>query len=122
MKIYEFIDRYCQDILDEARESEDLYDLDGLPNEGYMTTSEGKRVPFIYIDDTKVPVADIITQVREDFLLQYSKLPSAADRYDQYMEVVELVEGEEVIAHIRNQVRRSIAKIEADVANIIDVV
>lgn len=120
MKIYEFIDKYCQDILRDVRETGDLYGLDDLPNEGYKTTANGRKIPIVYIDGFQVPISDILTLDKEDFMKAYGSLPSALEVYNHYIEVVQLTEGEEVIAYIRNQVRANIQKIETESAAIIE--
>ena len=123
MKIFEFIDKYCQDIIKEAVAPVDMFDLDDLPNEGYMwDLFHEKRIPFIWVDDTKVPIADILSSSIDDFVRQYNNLPSARERYEHYIEIVGLIEGEEVIERIRKQVTRSLKKLNEDVANIIEAV
>lgn len=111
MRIFEFIDKYCKDLIASAREKASLVDLSEFPHDGFEKDIEGKNIPVVYVDDTYIPVSDFITLDKNDFVATH-KTPSAAEAFDNYISALEIIEGEEVIAHIRNQIAAERASIE----------
>lgn len=103
MTIFAFIDQYCQDLVEEHKRKAKLIDLAEFPHDYTITDVDGKVIPVINVDSVDVPISDIFTLDRSDFLAFY-KLPSAAEAYDNYVSNLEILEGEEALSRIRNSI------------------
>lgn len=114
MNIYGFIGEYCQDLIQAHDNAKNLIELADYPHDEIITDSTGKSVPVVYIDGTGVPVSDFFTYQKEDFVDMYKKLPSAGIMYDNYLDSFVVIEGEEVLNHIRNQVKRDAARLDEE--------
>lgn len=115
MRIYEFIDKYCKDLVDESKERKSLIDLAEFPHDDTIIDVEGNTIPVVIIDGESVPVADFLTMFKDDFLHVW-KLPGAEVAYDNYIGALEVLEGEEALSRIRNSILAERAKLEHDVS------
>lgn len=112
MRIFEFIDKYCSDLVEAHKRKAKLVDLAEFPHDYTVTDVEGNVIPVINIDGVDVPIHDVFTLDRQDFIAIY-KLPTAAEAYDNYVGNLEILEGEEALSRIRNQIlaaRENLAK------------
>ena len=114
MKIFQFIDKYCQDLVEESKKKKSLIDLSEFPHDGFDEDIEGNTVPVVNIDGTLVPVSDFFTMDKADFVNVW-KLDSAADTYDSYMSVLEVLEGEDAVNRIRNSILAEQQRLASDV-------
>ena len=103
MKIFEFIEKYCKDLIEENRIKRELIDLEGFAHDLVITDSEGKKIPVVLIDGREVPVSDFLTLDRSDFLAAW-KLPNAAEIFDNYISAIEILEGEDAVYRIRKSI------------------
>ena len=113
MRIYEFMSKYCQDIIDEAHMRRNLIDLSDYPYDELIPDSSGKLVPVIYIDGVAVPLGEIFTTSREDFVDTY-KLDHAGEAYDNYIRNFEILEGEEALSRIRLAMQQEADRLQQD--------
>lgn len=100
MKIYEFIDKFCPDIVKAAHDRRKLIDFQDYPYDEIIEDSKGVAVPVVYIDGVAVPVMEFFTTSREDFVKLY-KMQSAGEAYDNYIRNFEILEGEEALSKVR---------------------
>ena len=114
MKIYTFIDTFCQDIIKKSKEKKSLVDLSGFPCDAVIKSPDGKEIPIVYVDDIPVPVMDVLTMERADFLNTH-KLQSAGLVYDNYLMNFVILEGEDALHRIRNAIKEE--KEELDKVN-----
>lgn len=103
MKIFQFMEEYCQDLLKADKERKELLDMTVFPHDGVEQSPDGKDVPVVYVGDLSVPVSEFFTMSRDDFLYTY-KDPKAAECYDNYVSALEIIEGEDVINMVRNSI------------------
>lgn len=114
MRIFQFIDEYCQDLVEEHNAQKALLDLSELPHDGFVTDASDSVVPVIFIDGESVPVSDVITSDRDDFVNMW-KLPSAGETYDNYMALLEITEGADVVNRIRNKILGEQSRLSSDI-------
>ncbi len=114
MKIFQFIEEYCQDLVKKAKEKASLIDLSEFPHDGFLEDITGARIPVIYVDGESVPVSDLFSMDKRDFVNTW-KLPSSAQEYDNYMGLMLVLEGEDVINRIRNLVNAEKKRLSEDV-------
>lgn len=115
MRIYTFIEEYCGDILEAAKIRRQTIDLTEFPYDELVTDNEGKQYPAINIDGVLVPINDIFTMEKEDFVREWN-LPSAGECYTNYMDNMDVLEGEEAVAKIRLALRREVDRIASSSA------
>lgn len=111
MKIFEFISKYCQDLIEDAEIKAKMFDLSDFVHDEVITDIAGNKIPIIYIDGEQVPIADIICTAKEDFLERH-KTPGASEAYDNYIGTLQMLEGEEVINQVRNSIAEEQKKLE----------
>ena len=100
MRIFEFIDKYCQDLVEANNASRQLVDLSEFPHDDVITDLEGKKIPIVIAEGHEIPINDFFTSTRDDFMRMW-QFPSAGQVYDNYNEALEILEGEDVIDHVR---------------------
>lgn len=110
MKIFQFIEKYCQDLVDEAKIRKKLVDLSEYPHDSTIEDVEGNTIPVVFIDGESVPIIDIITMDKVDFLRVW-KLPSASEDFDNYLSLLEILDGEDAVSRIRNAIASAAAEI-----------
>ena len=103
MKIFQFIEEYCQDLVKAAREKKALIDLTEFPHDGVEFDIEGNKIPVVYVDGESIPVSDFFTMDKTDFLNTW-KLKSAEEMYNNYISALEILEGEDAVNRIRNAI------------------
>lgn len=100
MRIFEFIDKYCSEIVKAAREKKELLDLTAFPFDDFMTDNDGVTYPAILVDTILIPIEDIFTLNRDDFVRIHT-VPHAGEAYDNYVANLCILEGEDAVSHIR---------------------
>lgn len=114
MKIFEFISKHCQDLVDAAKASRTLIDLAEFPHDAVVVDSLGNKVPVVVIDCVDVPVSDFLTLNRDEFLKNYN-LPSAPQAFDNYISAFEILEGEDAVMKARKAIEAEKKRLEEDV-------
>ena len=120
MRILGFIDKYCQDLLEDNKRERKLFDFSEFPNDGTVTDSEGNIIPIVVINGVDVPVSDFLSLVKPEFLKAYP-LQEAEEIYDRYISALEFFEGEEAVSRIRNAMQAERERLQQDVALITEV-
>lgn len=113
MRIFQFIEEYCKDLVEEHKRKKQLIDLSDFPHDGISVDVEGNEIPVVYIDGENVPVSDFFTMDKSDFLYTW-KLPSAEEMFDNYLAAVEILEGEDVINRVRNAIDAERVRLEQE--------
>lgn len=103
MRIFQFMEEYCKDLIEADRERRELMDMTVFPHDGVEQSPDGKDVPVVYVGDLTVPVSEFFTMTKEDFVFTY-KDPKSAECYDNYVSALEIIEGEDVINRVRNEI------------------
>lgn len=111
MKLGQFIDTYCQDILEESNQRKSYLGADdGLPYDDIVQDESGRPMKVVYSATRRIPIADILDSDRSEFAKVYST-PSDLETYDNYLNSIILMEGEEALEVIRKSVRNEMARI-----------
>ena len=113
MRIFQFIDEYCKDLVEDVKRKKSLVDLSEFPHDGFSEDVEGNKIPVVYVDGESVPISDFFTLDKNDFVHTW-KLPSAGEIYDEYINVVEITEGADALNRIRNAILLEKKKLEND--------
>lgn len=111
MLIYEFVPKYCKDIL-EKHSNLDQLSLDEFSYDEIVIDDFGKRTKIIYTSEGKqIPIRDILGLDEEDFVAEY---PGAdcLQAYKNYLSAYIAVEGEEYINELRNEICKSLEKVK----------
>ena len=116
MRIFEFIGKYCQDIVDKVRADKQLVDLTGFPYDELITNKKGQAIPVVYVDGVAVPIKDFFTMTKSDFVEDY-KLPSAAESYDNYLENFTILEGEAALSRVRLSLQDEVDRLNEDLVD-----
>ena len=116
MRIHEFMDKYCQDLIEKSRERSKLVDLETLPHDGIEYDIEGNAVPVVYVDNMTIPVHDFVTEDRSDFI-KLHVTPSAGEAFDNYISALEIIEGVDVINKLRKAMEAEKENIDAAIDN-----
>ena len=114
MRIYEFIDKYCQDLVEKRRKMDTLISLEEFPHDDVVEDEDGVKVPVVIVDGNPIPVSDFLTMDKKDFLNAY-KTPGCEEAFDNYVSALVILEGEEALLKIRNAILRETARLEEDV-------
>lgn len=113
MNIFGFMGKYCSDLVSEYECKKKMIDLAGFPHDDIIQDVEGKDIPVVYIDGNAVPVQDIITLDKADFLHAYN-FPSSEETYDNYVSGLLILEGEDALSRIRMQITEEQQRLEQD--------
>lgn len=113
MRIFQFIEDYCKDLVEKHKIKSELVDLSAFPHDGVVTDIEGKEIPVVYVDGESIPVVDFFTMDKKDFLHTW-KLPSAEIAFDRYLSAVEILEGSDAINRVRNAMEAERARLETE--------
>lgn len=112
MKLGEFIDKYCQDIVLRKRKEELLTLYDGLAFDRIIEDESGRLIKVIDVDGfDPIPVEDIVSMVEPEFIQRYPA-PAQQEAYRAYCYNIIMLEGEEALNHIRNSLLREWKDIE----------
>lgn len=112
MRIREFIDKYCMDIVSESKQRDSLLDSDDFTYDAIVQDPDGTDVKIVYAGDEEIPISEILSLDRQDFIKIYPSF-QAQEVYDNYIDSIIVLEGEEALAHIRNEMLRERTRIES---------
>lgn len=113
MRMREFVEKYCGDLQALYSETANLLEEDyDLPFDAEIEDDSGQKVKVVYAGNTAIPVMDIISTDRSDFIRMYPSF-ECRELYDQYIDGLIIVEGEEAINRIRNMIRREQDRVDA---------
>ena len=119
MKIFEFIDKYCSDIVKEQKRQLELVDLSDYPHDVIITDDDGNRIPVVVVDAVDIPVSDFLTLERKDFLAAHNT-PNAPEAFDNYISAFEILEGVDALNVVRLRLEQARKKYEHEVELISD--
>ena len=101
MKLGQFIDEYCQDIIDQKNVRQSyLGKDDGLPCDEIVEDDSGQMMKVVYSATRRIPVMDILEMDRNEFAKVYSS-ESDLETYDRYCDAFIILEGEEALDAMR---------------------
>ena len=103
MRIFEFIDKYCADLVEKAKQKAKLIDFSDFPHDSIDTDATGEEIPVVYVDNLHIPVIDFLSLDKDEFLKAY-KTPGAEEAYVNYISALEILEGEDIINRVRNEI------------------
>lgn len=112
MKIGEFVDKYCQDIVKKSLEIQSVFNDDGLPYDDIVEDESGSPMKVVYSANRQIPVRDILELDRTEFAKVYKGVDDL-ETYDRYCDSIILLEGEEALTEIRNNVRKEMDRIRS---------
>ena len=113
MRMHEFVEKYCGDIKAIYSNTVDLLEEDyDLPFDAEIEDDSGQKVKVVFAGDTAVPVLDIVSTDRSDFIRMYPDF-ECRELYDQYIDGLVLLEGEEEVNRIRNMMKREQDRVDA---------
>lgn len=113
MRIYEFIDKYCSDLVEKRNKMAALVNLEEFPHDDVVDDDDGNKVPVVLVDGNAIPVADFLTMDKADFLSVY-KTQGCEEAFDNYVSALVILEGEEALSRIRNMILREAQRLEED--------
>lgn len=113
MRIFAFIEQYCQDIIEKVHAEKQMIDLSGFPFDELVPGPGGKQTPVVYVDGVAIPIRDFFTHTREDFMSDYN-LPSAGEAYDNYLDNFIILEGEQALSHLRLSLQDEMDRLKED--------
>lgn len=114
MTIFQFITEYCSDLVEESKQRKSLIDLSEFPHDDVITDSEGAKIPIVLVDGNEIPVSDFLTMDKPDFLNIW-KSQGAGEAFDNYVSALEILEGEDVLARVRNAILQERERLAHDV-------
>ena len=109
MKLQEFINKYCQHILEKRKEMEN----NGLVHRDYdreIFDDNGDLIKVLDVGDYTIPVDDVFDLPDEDYEKRYPG-QEAAEARRLYLKGFVVIEGEELLHEIENSVRKTTTKI-----------
>lgn len=112
MKILEFVEKYCADIVQNFKDSSNLIDWTILPYDEKLEI-DGKMTPVVYIDSQPVQVQDFVAMEKSEFTREHPT-PSAGEAFDNYIDGLEIIEGPEFLTYLQNKMRAAAKKVEDD--------
>ena len=113
MRIAEFAKKYCEDILNRAAQTEELFNLDGFSYDDIIIDDDsGMRVKVINTTNYQIPLVDILSLGRVDFARIWPQ-EECLTAYDNYLSNYILLEGEEALQLIQAEIRRAQSALEA---------
>lgn len=105
MRIREFVDKFCADLKSLYENTASILDEEyDLPFDDEIEDDSGNSMKVVYAGTLAIPILDIITSDRSDFVKMYPTF-EARELYDNYIGALTLLEGEEAVYHIRNAMR-----------------
>lgn len=107
MYLKEFIQTYCKDITANYMNVQDLLDKGDFPYDVIVTdTITGDQYKAIVVNGENINIADILTLGRDEFQKFHPSF-EALQAFDGYLEMIEIQEGPEALARIRNAILRN---------------
>ncbi len=114
MYIQEFIQKYCRDLLHSNSVEKSMFGFnDDLEYDYIIYDVDGAPVRVIQVDNLEIPITDIIQLEKEDFLKYYSS-PHAEEAYDNYLNSIDFLFGEEAVFYLRNQIKQATEKLKKE--------
>lgn len=112
MRMPEFIDKYCADIKALYVSTDAILD-DGLdlPYDDIIEDDSGRKMKIVWSGEVAIPINDIITSDRSDFIRMYPSF-DCRELYDNYMNALIILDGEEAVKKIRNEIMREKQRID----------
>ena len=114
MRVFEFIDKECKDLVEVAKKKRDLVDFGEYPHDDIIYDSDDKPVPVVLVNTRPIPVIDFFTMDKEDFVKAW-KVPGADVAYDNYISMLNVLEGPDVINVVRNKIMAATEQLQHDV-------
>lgn len=114
MKIFEFIDKYCSDLVEQSKTEKSLIDFSEFAHDAVITDIEGVQIPVVCVDGLDIPVSDFLSLDKEDFINVW-KTPACAEAYDNYISALEILEGEDALSRIRKAIMAEKERLSHDV-------
>lgn len=108
----EFIRVYCSDIVAEKERQKELFDDEPFPFEDIIYDEDGNPIKIVYGGQTEIPITDILSMPRDEFERVYQNGECLAT-YDNYVENIVMIEGEEALNKIRNLINAEQEKISS---------
>lgn len=112
MRIDEFAQTYCQDLLELYKDKKSILDDYDLPYDDIIDDDEGTPIKVVYVGTKAIPITDIVSCTRDDFAQLYPDFESR-ELYDRYIDQLTIFEGEEAVMHIRNTMKREQERVKA---------
>ena len=112
MKILEFAKTYCADIIEASKKAADLLDYEGFSYDDIIREDDGTYVKVVTTDNYVIPLEDILSMPCDEFQKVWPH-QECVEAYDLYLSNLVIIEGEEVLNHVRTQLRREQERIEA---------
>lgn len=113
MRIFEFIDKYCADLVEKRNKLAALINLEEFPHDDVIDDDDGNKIPVVIVDGNPIPVADFLTLDKSDFLAVY-RTQGCEEAFENYVSALVILEGEEALSKIRNMILRETARLEQD--------
>ena len=120
MFIFQFIAEYCQDLVEESKNKRALIDFNEFPHDTTVTDSEGNQIPVVVVDGHDIPVSDFLSMDKVDFLNVW-KSPNAGEAFDNYIDALEILEGEDALSRIRKAIMAERERLAVDVELITEI-
>lgn len=112
MNIKQFMEIYCQDILEQAKIKKEFVSEDIFTYDRIKLTEDGARVKIVdSAAGDEIDIEDIITLDEEQFSKAYPG-QAALDTYRAYINNFIIIEGEQMLEVIRNQILKSKERID----------
>lgn len=113
MKIFAFIEKYCSDLVEDAKVKSDILDLSNFPHDAEITDESGAKVQVIYVNKYAIPIMDILSLDKEEFIRAYPGIDNA-EAFDNYISNVTMLEGLDAIMRVRRAIEAAVNKIDTD--------
>lgn len=117
MRMAEFEQLYCSDIIKKAGEKKKdskLVDWTKLPYQEIYEDEDGNRYPCVWVDDVPIYNRDFLEMSREEFL-DVHKTPNAGEYFDRYTSDFEFREGSEVFFYYQRKAKEEKQKLQEEV-------
>jgi hypothetical protein len=111
MLVQEFIDKYCQDIVQMVERVGDPLASSEFSFDSWVEMEDGRREKVVYSATSEILVRDIVELTKEDFVRKYTSKEDL-DTYERYLSSFVILYGEEVITRARMEVERAKQNLE----------
>lgn len=111
MKILEYAQIHCKDLLDRFNKQKDLDLLAGYPYDEIVYDEDDTPVRVVNTQSGQIPIADILGMPRDEFAKVYPDEESLT-AYDKYVSMFIFLEGEEAVNQIRNAIAQESQRLE----------
>jgi hypothetical protein len=111
MLVAEFIETYCQDIVDECNRSSDPLAASEFSFDEMVEQDDGRKEKVIFSSRGNILVRDIVELTEEDFRRKYASVEECELRH-RYLESFVILWGEEVITRARQEIDKARMKFD----------